>query len=61
MKEDHDLDVATDALNRVAATFLAKRSRKRPRAKPSRCLGCGRVTRHVFCADCRKRRAEERS
>lgn len=23
--------------------------RKPPRAKPHRCLGCGKVTRHVFC------------
>jgi len=29
----------------------------RTRAKPHRCHECGRVTRHVFCNDCRKRRA----
>lgn len=39
----------------VASTFLGKR--KRPRAKPHRCIDCGKVTRHIRCPDCSRRRA----
>jgi hypothetical protein len=49
MTRDDELRAANEALNRVAATFLGSRTKTKTRAKPHRCLGCGRVTRHVFC------------
>lgn len=39
----------------IAALFLGGK-RKKARAKPHRCHGCGKVTRHVFCDECRKQR-----
>jgi len=33
----------------VVGTFLASAKVPTRRAKPNRCLGCGRVTRHIFC------------
>jgi predicted RNA-binding Zn-ribbon protein involved in translation (DUF1610 family) len=44
-------DIARESLKRVTSTFIGSRP-KRQRAKPHRCLDCGKVTRHVRCHDC---------
>jgi hypothetical protein len=48
--DDMARKAAEEAGAKIARLFLGRRP-KRARAKPSRCLGCGRVTRHVFCPD----------
>jgi hypothetical protein len=49
-----------EILDEVVGVFFGK-PRKRTRAKPHRCLRCGRVTRFVFCPECHKLRSEERA
>lgn len=44
-----DLDRVAQEITRI---FLGPG--KRRRAKPHRCLGCGKVTKHVFCPDTAK-------
>jgi len=41
-------DVARETLEKVTSTFLG-RAPQRQRAKPNRCLGCGKVSRTIFC------------
>jgi hypothetical protein len=47
-----ELDQANDMLNDVVARFMGGRPVKRKRARPNRCIDCGRVTRHVRCHEC---------
>jgi len=55
MKHDGHDEVARE----IGALFGFGEKKRPPRAKPHRCLGCGKVTRHVFCpstyAECRAR------
>ena len=47
-KETLEDTAAREVAAKVSSLFLGKR---REATTPHRCLGCGRVTRHVFCPD----------
>ncbi len=45
-------------LEEITRLFLGTPRKPRKRAAPSRCIDCGKVSKHVRCAACRTARAD---